>query len=184
MSFNCFAGDSVWKKSQQLEAKSKYQQAASVIESKAASNNEYAVLRYAYLKYLQGEYNDSIRSYKKAIELNSASIDARLGITLPLMAQQRWRQVKSYMLHVLQLSRWNYTAHVRLMLAEEGMRKWTTLEQHAEQLAKVYPGDATVLVYLARANVWQGDDAAAKAAYAKVLIRLPGHIEANNYINK
>ena len=178
------AGSSVWEKSYQLAAAGKYEQAASVIEAMADSGNEYAVLRYAYLMYLQGENADSISYYSKAIELNPDSIDAKLGITLPLIAQKRWRQVKSYSMQVLHMSHWNYTAHVRLMLAEEGLRTWDSLREHAAQLAKTYPSDATALVYLARANAWQGDVAAAKAAYQKVLIRVPGHLEANAYLNK
>jgi len=177
-----YAGGSVWEKSYQLAAAGKYEQAAEVIEPVADAGNEYAVLRYAYLMYMQGENADAISYYKKAIDLNPDSIDARLGITLPLIAQKRWRQVKSYSLQVLRMSRWNYTAHLRLMVAEEGMRKWDALAEHAVKLAKVYPSDASALVYLARARAWQGDIAAAKAAYREVLIRLPAHIEANNYL--
>lgn len=176
------AGSSVWEKSYQLAAAGKHEQAAEVIEPMADAGNEYAILRYAYLMYLQGENADSISYYKKAISLNPDSIDARLGITLPLIAQKRWRQVKFYSQQVLGISRWNYTAHLRLMIAEEGMRKWGTLAEHAAKLAKVYPGDATALVYLARARAWQGDVAAAKAAYRKVLVRLPAHNEARAYL--
>ncbi len=178
----CYAGSSVWEKSYQLAAAGKYEQAASVIETVADSGNEYAVLRYAYLMYLLGENAESISYYSKAIDLNSDSLDAKLGITLPLIAQKRWRQVKSYSLQVLRMSHWNYTAHVRLMIAEEGLRKWDTLAEHATQLTKAYPSDATALVYLARARAWQDDVSAAKAAYRKVLVRLPAHIEANAYL--
>ncbi len=182
MTATTYAGASVWEKSYQLALAGKYEQAASVIETMADSGNEFAVLRYAYLLYLQGENADSISYYSKAIDLNPDSIDAKLGITLPLIAQKRWRQVKSYSLQVLRMSHWNYTAHVRLMIAEEGLRKWDSLAEHAAQLAKAYPSDATALVYLARAQAWQGDVAAAKAAYRKVLVRVPGHIEASAYL--
>jgi len=180
----CYAGSSAWEKSYQLAAAGKYEQAASVIEVMADSGNEYAVLRYAYLMYLQGENADSISYYSKAIELNPESLDAKLGVILPLIAQKRWRQVKSYSLQALRMSHWNYTAHVRLMIAEEGLRKWDALAEHAAQLANTYPSDATALVYLARAKAWQGDVAAAKAAYQKVLVRVPGHIEASAYMKK
>ncbi len=178
----CYAGSSAWEKSYQLAATGKYEQAASAIETIADSGNEYAVLRYAYLMYLLGENADSISYYSKAIDLNPESLDAKLGITLPLIAQKRWRQVKSYSLQLLRISHWNYTAHVRLMIAEEGLRKWDTLAVHAKQLTKAYPSDATALVYLARARAWQDDVPAAKAAYRKVLVRLPAHIEANAYL--
>ena len=179
------ASQLMWKKSYGLEKQGKYEQAAEAIESMAkAGKDEYAVLRYAYLLYMQGKYNDSFEYYRKAMEMNRDSIDARLGITLPLMAQQRWRQVAVYTRQVLLKADWNYTAHVRLMIAEEGMRKWHTLGKHAEEVTRVYPSDATLWVYLARARAWMGDVKSAKAAYEKVLNRVPDHIEAKEYLAK
>lgn len=177
------AGSSVWDKSYQLAMKGNYSEAADVLEPMVRKgNDEYALLRVAYLNYLQGNYSDAVSMYERAVRLNPESIDAKLGITLPLMAQQRWRQVKHYTLQVLRLSHWNYVAHVRLMIAEQGMKKWQELAKHARQLAVAYPSDATVLVYLARAYAWQGNVQAAKVAYEKVLVRIPGHIEAKRYI--
>ena len=183
-SFSSWAEPSVWNKSYQLSLKGDYEQAALLIKPMATSDNEYALLRYAYLKNLQGEYGESIDYYKKAIKANPKSIDAKLGVTLPLLAQHRWREVKMYTLQVLTASHWNYTAHVRLMLAEEGMGKWSALAQHARDLAEAYPSDATALVYLARANAWQGNVAAASVAYKQALVRTPGHVEAVTYLTQ
>ncbi len=184
LSLNCTAGNTAWKKSYQLEAQGKFKDAASQLIPLVQKNNEYALLRTAYLYYMQRDYGSSIEYYSQAIKLAPKSIDAKLGITLPLMAQQRWRQVKFYTLQVLKQSHWNYTAHLRLMMAEEAMGKWKTLESHAKQLSEVYPGDATSLVYLARAYAWQNNTAAASSTYTKVLQRIPAHIEAKSFLNK
>jgi len=185
ISFSAFSNESIWKKSYSLEAKGDYKHAAATLTPLISrQKNEYALLRYAYLTYLQGNYKDSISSYQKAIDLYPDSIDARLGITLPLISQKRWRQVKRYTIQVLHKSRWNYTAHIRLMMSEEGMHNWDVLAKHAKQVAAVYPTDATALVYLARANIWQGNTRAALNAYTQVLNRLPSHIEASQFISK
>lgn len=176
------ADNSIWAKSYKEQAQGQLQQAVNTLQPMIKKNNEFALMRYAYLEYLQGRYNESISIYENVIDLNPASIDAKLAITLPLMAQLRWRQVKHYSLEVLKLSHWNYSAHVKLMIAEEGMRNWKTLEKHAAQLAKTYPTDSTALVYLARANAWQGEIKQANSVYKEVLIRVPGHIEASNYL--
>ena len=185
-SFSVHSATNLWKKSYQLEYKGKYAQAAAVIEGNTTRgrNKEYALLRFAYLNYMQGKYSDSIRAYKQAINLNPRTIDARLGITLPLMAQKRWRQARRYANQVLANSPWNFTAHVRLMLVEEGTRKWAKLSKHAKKVAERYPTDSTALVYLARAEAWQGNISEAKKAYRKVIIRVPAHIEANDFITK
>ena len=180
--FACYASDTMWKQSQRLEEKGDYEQAASVIEHAAKTDNEYAVLRYAYLKYKQGEYNDSIEFYRKAIKLNNKSLDAKLGITLPYIAQGRWRQVKVYTRQVLTRSDWDYTAHERLMMAEEGDKKWHSLGRHSGKLTTIYPTDATTLAYHARAKARLGNIPVARTAYKKVLMREPDHAEANEYL--
>ena len=182
-SFSSYSAESVWKESYSLQAKGEYEKAIKVLV-KANVSGEYALLRYAYLNYLQGNYNTAINKYKQAIKLDPASIDAKLGVTLPLLAQKRWRQVKKYTLQILQQSHWNYTAHLRLMMAEQGMRSWDDLVTHAKQLAKVYPAAATPLVYLARAYAWKGKVRNAVTIYRKVLKRIPDHIEATQYIAK
>jgi len=185
----CFAhaaDNTVWSDSYALEANGKYDKAAAVLAPllNKGRDSELALMRYGWLNYLQGNYNDSIRNYKQALERNSRSFDARLGITLPLMAQQRWNEASRYLQQILIQSPYHYWAHIKLMACEEGLRKWETLAKHSTSLAAYYPSDATILVYLARAYAWQGKPHLAKQAYQRVLARIPGHIEAQLFINK
>jgi len=182
ISLSCQAGDSVWKKSQDLEKLGEYEKAALIIKPWAASNDEYAILRYAHLKYLQGEYNESIEYYKKAIKLNPKSLSAKLGLSLPHIAQGRWRQVVIPTRQVIVKSDWNSTAHTQLMMAEEAMKKWHTLGKHAAELVKIYPDDPVVFAYLARARDKHGNTSAAVDAYEEVLHRSPDDIEAVTYL--
>lgn len=178
---------SVWAESYQLEYKGKYKEAAALIESSLNSGGdtaEYAQLRYAWLNYLLGNYNDSIRSYKKAISLNPKSIDARLGLSLPLLAQQRWKEAAKSARDILKLAPWNFTAHLRLLISDEKQRKWDSMKKHALALAAHYPSSATPWVYLARAEAWKGDYKAAKRAYTRVIRRFPAHWEANAFLEK
>lgn len=178
--------DDPWRSSYIYESKGEYEKAAALLTPMLdkGAYQEYATLRYAWLHYLQGNYNDAIRSYKKALTRNARSFDARLGVSLPLMAQGRWKEAAGYLKQVIGQSPYHYTAHSRLMTAEEGMRKWSTLEQHAKSIAAYYPSDTTTLVYLARAYVWQDKADEARKAYAEILIRFPDHIEANHYLKE
>jgi len=172
-----------WMASYTLEASGEYEKAAALLLPYMGDGerSEFATLRYAWLNYLQGNFNDAVRNYKKAMERNPRSIDAKLGITLPLIAQQRWREAKRYINQVLSQAPLNYTAHVRLLVCEEGLRNWEVLEKHASTVAAFYPTDANALVYLARAYAWQGKILLAKSVYNKVLIRIPSHLEALQY---
>ena len=175
-----------WAESYRLESLTQYESAAKSIERIIKDNpkNEFAILRHGWLNYLRGAHNEAIRDYQKALDINPDSLDARLGLMLPLIAQQRWREVASQANKVLEVSPWNYYAHVRLMISEEGERKWDTLAKHARKVNQRYPSDATVLVYLARANDWLKNGKEARNAYGRVLRRVPGHIEATQYLSR
>jgi len=173
-----------WSESYRLESLAQYDNASKTMDKiiDKDRNNDFAVSRRAWLNYLRGAHNDAISDYRRALEINPQSLDARLGLLLPLIAQQRWREVSSNANMVLKESPWNYYAHVRLMIAEEGEKKWQTLAEHARLVSKRYPSDATIMVYLARAYTWMNNDDDARMAYKKVLERVPGHIEASQYL--
>jgi tetratricopeptide (TPR) repeat protein len=175
-----------WAESYRLEALSQFDNAAKTMGLVIKDNpgNDFAVSRRGWLNYLRGAHNESIRDYHKALDINPKSLDARLGLLLPLISQQRWREVSSNANKALKIAPWNYYAHVRLMISEEGEKKWDTLAKHARKVSQRFPSDATVLVYLARANDWMKNNKEARRAYEKVLERVPGHIEATQYLSR
>jgi tetratricopeptide (TPR) repeat protein len=174
--------ESLFATSYKLESEKRYDAAAQEIVALADSGNEFARLRLGWLAYLGGRYNESINHYNRVLQVNSTSIDARLGLILPLLAQQRWQDAASQAQAVLQLSPWDYTAHVRLMVAEEALKQWAILENHARSVSQAFGSDATALLYLARARAWQRNVTGARQAYAKVLERYPTNEEARNYL--
>ncbi len=183
-SVSTLANASAWEQSQQLEGKGEYASAAALLEPllQSGDSKEFAYLRYGWLNYLQGRHDVAVTAYTKALQLNSQSIDARLGISLPLLAQSRWQDAAQHLKQVLAVSPWDYTSHVRLMITEEGLQKWDVLAHHAGELNRRYPSDATVLVYLARAHAWLGHKDKAKQAYQQVLVRIPNHAESAKYL--
>ncbi len=178
------ASTTVWEQSQQFEAKGEYLSAAALLQPlmQNGDNKEFSYLRYGWLNYLQGRHDVAESAYSKALQLNPQSLDARLGISLPLLAQQRWQDAALHLKQVLAVSPWDYTAHVRLMITEEGLQQWEVLARHAADINRRYPSDATILVYLARAHAWLGHKDKAKQAYSQVLIRIPNHAEASQYL--
>ena len=83
---------------------------------------------------------------------------------------------------MLDVATWNYYAHLLLLVAEEGQQQWQTLRDHADRLHERYPSDATILVYRARARYWLGNMKGARENYLQVLQRVPGHIEAEQFL--
>ncbi len=173
-----------WAESYRLESIYQYDAALKALDIAAnkGHNNELLSLRRGWLHYLAGNHSKSIEHYKKAISENGQSLEARLGMTLPLMAQQRWREAMLEAKKVLEVAPWNYYAHVRLMTCEYALKDLASLEKHAQQVAARFPTDTTVLVYLARARHHLGNADGAVAAYQKVLQLSPDHFEAGQYV--
>jgi len=176
-----FADTDPWRESYRLEGLYQYDAAISALNS-VSSDNELALLRRGWLNYLKGSHSKAIEYYKKAISNNAKSLDARLGIILPLLAQQRWREAEQEANKVLEISPWNLLAHIRLMQCEEALKQWSQLAKHAENVYQHYPTDATAWVYAARAYRKLGNNDAAKHAYQKVLELIPDHVEAKLFI--
>jgi tetratricopeptide (TPR) repeat protein len=180
------AQEAVWQSSYTYEVAGKYVDAMSVLDTVTANgpDAELKLLRRGWLFYLPGRMDESIREYRLAIERNPKSIDARLGLTLPLLATKRWREAEQASKAVLDLAPNSYVGQVRLATAQEGLQDWSALLKTASSLTTSFPTDATSFVYLARANAWLGKKPEALAAYSAVLARAPGNTEAKNYIDK
>lgn len=184
VAFSASSQADVWSESFKLESMAQYKEAAKLLDPllKEQPSNEFARLRRGWLHYLAGDYNGAHSDYKKALQANPQSLDAQIGITLPLLAQQRWKEAASFARQALEVAPWNYYAHLRLLVAEEGQQQWPALLKHCQALHKRYPSDATVLVYQARAQHWLGNKKEASNTYRQVLQRVPGHIEAQQFL--
>jgi len=168
--------------SYRLEAERRFEAAAASVQLLADSGDDFAKMRVAWLAYQSGTYNASVNGYLQVLQRNPAAIEARLGLLLPLMAQERWEDAAAQAQIILSQSAWDYTAHIRLMVCEEALKRWEALEAHAAAVSKAYPSDVSALVYLARARIWRKNTAGAREAYAMVLARSPAHQEALAYL--
>ena len=173
-----------WDDSYRLEAEGKFGMAARALTPFLTQKpiNEFALIRHAWLNYSGRNHNDAINDYQQALTLNPNSLDARLGLILPLMAQGRWREAALHATKVLNVAPWQYYAHVRLLACEEAMKQWNKLEKHASKVAERYPSDATIQVYLARAYISTGKINLALATYIRVKQMFPSHLEATRFL--
>jgi len=176
-----YADTDPWKESYRLENLYQYDAALNALNN-ISGDDELLLLRRGWLNYLKGSHGKAIDYYKKAISKNGNSLDARLGIILPLLAQQRWREAEQNANNALSIAPWNYYAHIRLMQAEQALKQWQQLAKHAQAVHEHYPSDATVLIYLARAQQQIGNRDVAKSTYQKVLQLLPDNYEASDFV--
>ena len=179
-----YAEDKQWKESYLLEAKAKYQQAEDKMQQLANKDgrNEFVQLRLAWLNYLQANYNDSKDYYKKALRINPNSLDARLGIVKPLLAQQRWLEAEKYNTKVLKNAPLNITANLNQFAIDEHNKQWNKLKKHTSYFVSRFPSNTSALVYLARSYAWLKNKSKAKKVYNQVLQRYTTNLEAKYYL--
>ena len=180
------AQESAWQNSYALETAGKYAEALQSLETVPlnGADAELRGLRTGWLYYRLGKWDESIFAYKKAIERNPRSMDARLGEVLSLLSARRWREAENGATEALKLQPNNYIALLRLAVAQEGQSDWNGLLRTSQTMTQYYPTEYLAYLYLARANAWLGKRTDAVAAYSAVLSRYPGYLEAKAYLEK
>jgi len=174
--------EALYATSYKLEAEKRYEAAAQSIQALADAGSEFAQLRLGWLAYLQGNFNASVSHYDRLLQNHPTAIEARIGLMLPLMAQERWQDAAAQAYIILQQSPWEYTTHLRLLACQEALKQWDLVEAHATALAAAYPSDVSALVYLGRARARQNNAIGARQAYVQVLERSPLHQEAVTFL--
>jgi tetratricopeptide (TPR) repeat protein len=174
------AGETPWQRSYKFETEGRYDHALAEITplQSQAGSSELAWLRSGWLHYLQGNHNDAIRAYNQAMRLNTDSVDARLGLTLPLMAQQRWNDAAYYARHVIASDPGNYAAQLRLLVCLEALGQWDELKTSAQTASQHFPAEYLPWLYRARAHKQLRETSDMRQAYAQLLMRKPDDAEA------
>ncbi len=148
--------------------------------------NTYTVnLRLGWLYYLNMNYANSLDHYKKAIKIAPASLEAKLGQLLPLLTQERYKDVEKIAFQILSKDYYSYNGNLKLAYALRKQQKYDTAEKIALKMLNIYPTDVSFLTEYALAKHGQGDvDAAVKVFYNDVLILDPENVTAKGYLRK
>lgn len=96
-------------------------------------------LRMGWLYYQKKDYSKSKEFYLKAIRINSESIDAKLGLTLPLSAKNEWDKIKEQYFDILKIDALNYTANLRLGQIFLQNADYKNAQKHLEVAYNSYP---------------------------------------------
>jgi len=138
--------------------------------------DEYIVnLRLGWLHYLNKDYNSSIKYYQNAISISyNKSIEAMLGITLPLSERGNWDGVEDYYKKVLDIDENNYTANLRLGQLKLNTENYLSAKSYLTKLIEMYPGDYETNLYLAWTYYYLGDKSTAHDLFIEVLALNPG----------
>ena len=147
--------------------------------------NGYTVnLRLGWLYYLWGKYKNSEFHYTKAVKAIPSSVEAKLGLTLPLMAQEKWSETERVIYQILTVDYYNYYGNLRLCLVLEKEKKYNLQKQVALKMLSIYPTSVPFLLCLSKSYYHLGDLTKAKNLLKDVLILDPENVEAKALLQK
>jgi len=140
-------------------------------------------LRLGWLCYLAGNYANSKSYYQAAMKVAPASLEAKLGYTLPLLAQERYDDTETITKQIIRVDDANYYANLRLAFALRMQKKFEAAEAVLNRVLPLYPTDIKFLTELGLVKIGQGQPAAARRIFSDVLTLDPENIVAKEQLN-
>ncbi len=139
-------------------------------------------LRLGWLNYLAGHHANARQHYRAAIKAVPASLEARLGLLLPLLAQHEYAQAEQVATQILRTDLYNYYGNLRLLMALKGQKKYPAARTVAERMLAVYPADVRFLAELAALHALEGHTEQASHLYRAVFILDPENPAARRHL--
>lgn len=163
-------------KSLQHENAKEYQKAIQVLLPvvKEQKDDYLLNLRLGWVSYLAGSYTESKQYYSKAVAVNSKSVEALLGRTLPLASLNDWSAVEEDYRAILKIDPMEYTANLRFgqILLNKGA--YAEAKPYLERVLTLYPGSYEPNLSLGWTCYYLGDRKRAGALLSTALMLSPG----------
>ncbi len=140
-------------------------------------------LRLGYIYYLNRNFANSLKHYEKAVQIYPESLEPRLGRLLPLLAQQKYREVEREAFSIINSDYYNYYGNLRLCVALREQNKNDTARKIALKMLHIYPIDVLFLTEYALTlwNLNEKEDAL--NLFWDILILEPENVTANYYLS-
>jgi len=137
-----------------------------------------------WLYYLNQNYANSLEHYNKAKTISPYSLEAKLGYSLPLLAQQKYDQVEAETYQILNFDYYNYYGNLRLAFALRMQGKLELAEKITSKMLTIYPIDVSFLLEYGLVKYAQGDKETAVKTFIDVQILDPENVTAKEFLKK
>lgn len=182
-----FAQDNLteaFKKSYYSESYLQYGEAIAAVKSVYIADSYVINLRMGWLHFANGDFIESKRYYEKAIQLESKSIEARLGYAYPLNYLLDIEGLKSNYEAILKIDPLHLLTNYRLALIFYNQKDFNKAKKYLETTLSLYPFDYDSLLLMAAVNVGLGNIEAAKTNYRLALLYNPEDATIEKELNK
>ena len=167
-----------FSKSYKLEKEGKNKEALTALKTVYDENSYEINMRLGWLAYMAGQFTESIAYYNNAISKLPLSVEARLGLVLPLSAISKWDQIISQYDKILSIDPNNTLVNYRLGVIYYERKQYNKAETHLKNVINLFPFDHDSLLMLAWVKYRQGDNNQARLLFNKALMANPSDISA------
>lgn len=141
-------------------------------------------LRLGWLYYSSKDYAKSETYYKKAISMETGSIEARFGLALPLSAQGNWNDVLATYLEVVKQDPNNSIANYRIASIYYNRKDYANATSCLLKVIKMYPFDYDSNLLYGKILMAQNKNAEAKKFLTKAIEYNPQSDDAKALLKK
>ncbi len=132
-------------------------------------------LRFAWLFYLQKQYNTSLEYYKKASLLNTQALEPKLGLIRVYLATYSFEKAQNVATEILKHDYYNYYANLYMIQALLAQKKYENALSVTQKILALYPTDTLfleqlLLIYKATKSQYYDD------VYESILILDPNNV--------
>ena len=106
-------------------------------------------LRFGWLFYLNKNYNNSIKYYKKASLIAPYSLDPRLGLIRVYLDTYSFEKAQTVAYKLLKIDYYDYYANIYVIQALTAQKKYDIATQITNKMLALYPTDIAFLELLA-----------------------------------
>lgn len=176
---NAGVGD-LYRDSYRLEAAGNARGALEkMVEVRAKAGPSYFVtVRSAWLAYATKNYDGAAQGYREASRLAPKAVEPRLGLSMVLLAQGKWRDLDRACRDVLQLDPSNAVARARLAHALYMVGNYPDSATTYRKLVEEYPAELDHRTGLGWSMMKMGRRAEARGMFAEVLAVSPDNASA------
>ena len=126
-------------------------------------------LRLGWLYYLRGDHTNALTHYRRAVALEPASVEARLGLAYPAAALDNRAELRRVYGEILELQPYHATALYRLGYLDYEDGDFQQAARRLEPLVERWPFDYDGVVLLGWTRLKLGDTPAARALFRRAL---------------
>lgn len=155
------------------EASADYNKAIDALKSNYNESSYEINLRYGWLYYMNGKFQESINYYQKAINLMPYGIEARFGIVYPYAAMQNWEAVIKQYQEILKNAPDNTTANYRLGLIYYNREQYAEAKKYFDKYLNLFPFEYDAVIMSAWTQFKLGKLNEAKVLFNKALLLKP-----------